>query len=57
MAAMTDAELAAEHSKGHQRWMVKLLEDQGGSCTYTVIVEKGEEMHCDTVGAMLKILK
>ena len=37
--------------------MIELLKEKGGSCTYEAIVEKGEEKHCDTVGAMLKILK
>ena len=37
--------------------MLELLKEKGGSCTYEEIVEKGEEKHCDTVGALLKILK
>ena len=37
--------------------MLDLLKEKGGKCTYEDMVEKGEEKHCDTVGAMLKILK
>ena len=33
------------------------LAEHGGKATYEVIVEVGETKHCDTVGAMLKILK
>ena len=54
---MAEAEEAAKISKAHQTWMVELLQAKGGECSYEEIVEKGEEMHCDTVGAMLKILK
>jgi hypothetical protein len=41
----------------HQKWIVDTLKEDGGSCTYERLVEVGEEKHCDTVGAMLKILK
>ena len=37
--------------------MIDTLKENGGSCDYEKIVEVGEEKHCDTVGAMLKILK
>ena len=37
--------------------MIDLLKEKGGKCTYEDLVEKGEEKHCDTVGAMLKIMK
>ena len=37
--------------------MIEMLKDNGGTCSYDDIVQKGEEMECDTVGAMLKILK
>ena len=39
------------------RWMLQLLKDKDGKCTYEEIVQMGEEKACDTVGAMLKILK
>ncbi|KNC49030.1 uncharacterized protein AMSG_04774 [Thecamonas trahens ATCC 50062] len=44
-------------SAGHQKWMIETLRESGGSCTYEKLVEVGEEKHCDTVGAQLKILK
>ena len=48
---------AAATSKAHKRWIVETLKEQGGSCSYELIVEVGETKHCDTVGAMLKFLK
>ena len=54
---MSEADEAKKISEGHQKWMLELLEQKGGSCTYEDIVQMGEEKHCDTVGAMLKILK
>ena len=39
------------------KWMIALLKEKEGSCSYNDLVEAGEEHHCDTVGAMLKILK
>ena len=54
---MSEADQAREHSKKHQTWMLEMLKEKGGECTYEDIVQKGEEKHCDTVGAMLKILK
>ena len=54
---MTDAEKAAAHSKAHQKWILDTLKESGGECTYEKLVEVGEEHQCDTVGAMLKILK
>ena len=57
MASMTDAEKAAAHSKAHQKWILDTLKESGGECTYEKLVEVGEEHQCDTVGAMLKILK
>ena len=48
---------AAELSKLHQAWMVETLKAKGGNCTYEDIVHVGEEKQCDTVGAMLRVLK
>jgi len=48
---------AKEMSKKHKKWMIELLKSNNGSCTYEAIVEEGENQHCDTVGALLKILK
>ena len=57
MASMTDAEKAAAHSKAHQKWILDTLRANNGKCSYETLVEVGEEHQCDTVGAMLKILK
>lgn len=57
MASLARANEAAEHSKAHQKWIVATLAANGGSCSYGELVEVGEEHQCDTVGAMLKILK
>lgn len=57
MASMTDAEKAAAHSKAHQKWILDTLQTNNGKCSYEKLVEVGEEHQCDTVGAMLKILK
>merc|ERR1711916_118334 len=54
---MADAAEAQKMSKNHQQWMIETLKEHNGSCSYEVIVEVGETKHCDTVGAMLKILK
>ena len=37
--------------------MIDCLRESGNACTYEKIVEVGEEKQCDTVGAMLKLLK
>ena len=57
MATLTAAEEAAKHSAAHQEWILKTLAENGGACSYAKLVEVGEEHQCDTVGAMLKILK
>ena len=57
MSGLTAAQQAAEHSKAHQKWILDTLKANGGKCTYERLVEVGEEHQCDTVGAMLKILK
>lgn len=38
-------------------WILETLKESGGSCSYEKIVKVGETKHCDTVGAMLKLLK
>jgi hypothetical protein len=50
------AEAAAMSAK-HMAWMVETLRAHGGKCTYGDLVAVGETHHCDTVGALLKILK
>eukprot|EP00038_Savillea_parva_P004769 m.141944 g.141944 ORF g.141944 m.141944 type:complete len:89 (+) comp11574_c2_seq1:128-394(+) len=54
---MADVAEAKAASVGHQKWMIETLKANGGKCTYEQIVEEGEKHHCDTVGAMLKIMK
>ena len=54
---MPAASEASAILKIHKVWMVELLKENSGSCSYEAMVAKGEEKHCDTVGAMLKILK
>eukprot|EP00729_Bicosta_minor_P003950 gene3950-245_t len=55
---MSAAEEAAALSKAHKKWMIDCLrESEGNACSYEKIVEVGEEKQCDTVGAMLKLLK
>jgi len=56
-AKLSAADEAAAHSKAHQKWILDTLEKHGGACSYAVLVEVGEAHQCDTVGAMLKILK
>jgi hypothetical protein len=52
------AEEARAISASHQAWIIETLKaSDGGACTYEKLVEVGEEKHCDTVGAMLKIMK
>mmetsp|Transcript_82400 Transcript_82400/g.176477 ORF Transcript_82400/g.176477 Transcript_82400/m.176477 type:complete len:83 (-) Transcript_82400:306-554(-) len=53
----TEAEKAAAISAAHKEWILQTLADEGGSCKYQKIVEVGETKACDTVGAMLKLLK
>merc|ERR1711892_22464 len=54
---ITMAEEARRMSRDHQKWMLDMLKANNNQCTYEAIVEMGEEKHCDTVGAMLKLLK
>ena len=58
---MSEAADAKKISQAHKKWIIALLKEQGPdneyTCSYDAIVQKGEEMHCDTVGAMLKLLK
>eukprot|EP00854_Cymbomonas_tetramitiformis_P025203 gene25203-30763_t len=51
------AEEAKAMSQNHMKWMMETLRENNGSCTYEVLVEVGEKHECDTVGALLKILK
>lgn len=51
------ADEAREHSRRHQAWICDTLRAHNNECTYEVLVEEGEKHQCDTVGAMLKVLK
>jgi hypothetical protein len=51
------SEEAKKISVTHQKWIIQCLKDGNGKATYEEIVEEGEKHHCDTVGAMLKVLK
>ena len=43
-------------SRKHQEWIVETLKNSPNmECSYEKLVEVGEEKHCDTVGAMLKV--
>mmetsp|Transcript_23176 Transcript_23176/g.32385 ORF Transcript_23176/g.32385 Transcript_23176/m.32385 type:complete len:91 (-) Transcript_23176:297-569(-) len=48
---------AQKLSKMHQKWIVDTLKEHKNKCSYEELVEVGEKHQCDTVGAMLKILK
>jgi hypothetical protein len=52
------ADEAKAHSIAHQQWILEALRGaEGGSLSYDALVRIGEEKHCDTLGAMLKVLK
>lgn len=51
------ADEAKRMSKQHQKWMLDFLKENSGVVKYGTLVEEGEKHACDTVGAMLKILK
>ena len=52
------AEEAKAISRGHQVWILEALKEAPEQqATYQALVEVGEEKQCDTLGAMLKVLK
>mmetsp|Transcript_13495 Transcript_13495/g.21472 ORF Transcript_13495/g.21472 Transcript_13495/m.21472 type:complete len:88 (+) Transcript_13495:118-381(+) len=51
------ADEAKQHSRKHQKWMLELLKEKGDTTNYEDIVKVGEDHGCDTVAAMLKVLK
>lgn len=54
------ADEAKAISLGHKKWIMEFMKAQPGekpSCSYAALVEEGEKHHCDTLGAMLKLLK
>ncbi|MES1922113.1 hypothetical protein MHBO_003628 [Bonamia ostreae] len=44
-------------SQGYQKLIIDVLKEKGGSCSYEELVKEAEKQHCDSLGAMLKILK
>merc|ERR1712227_899350 len=57
---------AASTAAEHQKWMIELLKENGGICTFEEVCKKGEEMNClrirckledATVFSVLKQLK
>eukprot|EP00808_Paulinella_micropora_P014254 g23856.t1 len=56
MSAAAAAE-SKKLSQAHMKWICDTLRQNDNKCTYETLVKVGEEHHCDTVGAMLKILK
>jgi hypothetical protein len=52
------ADEAKQFSIAHQTWIVAALrEAPNNALSYDALVKFGEEHQCDTLGAMLKILK
>ena len=52
------AEEAKAMSRQHQVWIMAALKDAPEmTASYEFLVRTGEEHHCDTLGALLKILK
>lgn len=52
------ADEAKAHSVQHQTWILQTLrESPNGAASYETLVQVGEKHHCDTLGAMLKVLK
>jgi len=44
-------------SLGHKKWIVAFLKEKGNECSYDELVQEGEKHECDTLAAMLKLLK
>ena len=52
------ADEAKAISLGHKKWIMEFMKAlPEGKCTYEDLVQEGEKHHCDTLGAMLKLLK
>ena len=52
------ADEAKAISLGHKKWIMDFMKAlPEGKCTYEDLVQEGEKHHCDTLGAMLKLLK
>ena len=52
------ADEAKAASLAHKTWIIEFMKTQPDmTCLYGAIVEEGEKHHCDTLGAMLKLMK
>ena len=52
------ADEAKAISLGHKKWIMEFMKAlPEGKCTYEDLVQEGEKHHCDTLGAMLKLMK
>ena len=52
------ADEAKQHSIRHQQWILEALRQAPeNKLSYDTLVKIGDEHHCDTLGAMLKVLK
>mmetsp|Transcript_41233 Transcript_41233/g.127336 ORF Transcript_41233/g.127336 Transcript_41233/m.127336 type:complete len:88 (-) Transcript_41233:29-292(-) len=52
------ADEAKAHSIAHQTWIMEALKGaEGNALSYDALVKIGEEKHCDTLGALLKVMK
>ena len=52
------ADEAKAISRAHQAWIIEALKEAPEmKLSYDALVKIGEEKHCDTLGAMLKVLK
>ena len=52
------ADEAKQHSLGHKKWIMEFMKTRPDlKCSYDDLVQEGEKHHCDTLGAMLKLLK
>lgn len=52
------ADEAKAMSLAHKRWILEFMKQQPDmKCSYDTIVQEGEKHHCDTLAAMLKLLK
>mmetsp|Transcript_19189 Transcript_19189/g.49922 ORF Transcript_19189/g.49922 Transcript_19189/m.49922 type:complete len:86 (+) Transcript_19189:158-415(+) len=52
------ADEAKAASLAHKRWILEFMKTQPDlKCSYDAIVKEGEKHHCDTLAAMLKLLK
>lgn len=48
---------AKEISRKHKKWILQLLKDNDGEVTCKVMFQHGEQHHCDSLGALLRVLK